>query len=145
MVEMMTLAQIDETLPNGFHDAEIERLDWNFQTNSAVLDIDFWVAIEEEDREKRRRGRIELQGIIFLSVGLPEPSELDPKPYHPSGTLQIDGMLASEEILPNLPKLLPYLPSGIEIFSFYVVNWNSFIHIAAAEAMLGWPDVQPVA
>ncbi len=62
----MKLAQIDEELPNGFYDAEIENLNWNFQTNSAVLEIDFWVATDDKDREKRRQGRLELQGIMFV-------------------------------------------------------------------------------
>ncbi|MFL6389829.1 MAG: hypothetical protein ACJ71U_20310 [Terriglobales bacterium] len=140
MMKAMTLAQIDEILPNGFHDAEIEQLIWNFQTNSAVLHIDFWIATEEKDREKCRRGRVELQGVLFLAVDPPEPRQLDPKPYHPSGTLQIDGMLTNERVFPCLPKLKSALPSGSEIFSFYVVNWNSFIHIAAAEATLVWSD-----
>jgi hypothetical protein len=140
MMKAMTLAQIDEILPNGFHDAEIEQLIWNFQTNSAVLDIDFWVATEEKEREKRRSGRVELQGVVFLTVNPPEPSELDPKPYHPSGTLQIDGVLTNESVFPDLPNLKSVLPQGTEVFSFYVVNWNSFIHIAASEATLVWSD-----
>ena len=134
----MTLVQIDEILPNGFHDAEIEQLIWNFQTNSAVLDIDFWVATEETDREKRRRGRVELQGIIFLAVDPPQPRQLDPKTYGLPGTLQIDGMLPNESIFPNLPNLLPCLPPKTEIFSFYVNNWNSFIHIANENSNLTW-------
>lgn len=143
MIEAMTLAQIDETLPNGFHDAEIEQLMWNFQTNSAVLDIDFWVATDKKEREKRRLGRVELQGILFVVVDPPQPRELDPKPYHPSGTLQIDGVLTNESVFPNLPKLKSALPPGTEIFSFYVINWNSFIHIAAAAAELIWAVEKP--
>ena len=142
MIKTMTLAQIDEILPNGFHDAAIEQLTWNFQRNSAVLDIDFWAAAEEKDREKRRRGRVELQGIIFLAVDPPQPRQLDPRPYRPSGTLQIDGMLTNEEIFPNLPQLLPKLPLGIEIFSLYVANWNSFIHIATEGANLTWLETE---
>ena len=140
MMKAMTLAQINEILPNGFHDAEIEQLIWSFQTNSAVLDIDFWVATEETEREKRRRGRVELQGVLFLAVDPPQPRQLDPKPYHPSGTLQIDGVLTNESVFPDLPNLKPALPQDTEIFSFYVVNWNSFIHIAAADATLVWSD-----
>jgi hypothetical protein len=139
-MKAMTLAQIDEILPNGFHDAKIEQLIWNFQTNSAVFNIEFWVATEEKEREKRQTGRVELQGVIFLAVDPPQPRQLDPKPYHPSGTLQIDGVLTNESIFPCLPTLKSALPHGIEIFSFYVVNWNSFIHIAATEAPIVWSD-----
>jgi len=138
----MTLAQIDEMLPNGFHDAEVEQFIWNFQQNSAVFDIDFWIATgDDHDREKRRRGRIELQEIAFIAIEPPDPRESDPRPYSSSlGTLQIDGSLADAKSFPQLPKLRPNLPADAEIFSFYVVNWNSFIHISAIKARLVWRD-----
>jgi hypothetical protein len=134
----MTLMQIDESLPNGFHDAEIEQLVWQFQTNSVLLDINFWVATEAADRETRRRGRVELQGVVFLIIDPPQPRELDPKIYQPSGTLQIDGLITNEKVFPSLPKVLPHLPPETAVFSFYVTNWNSFIHIAHQSANLTW-------
>jgi hypothetical protein len=133
----MTLTQIDAILPNGFHDAEIEQLVWNFQKCSAVFDIDFWVAETEQDREKRRRGKLALQGVVFISIEPPMPRLCDPKPYRCSGNLTIDGALAEENALPDLK---PALPLNTEIFRFYVDNWNSFIYIAAAEATLTWLD-----
>lgn len=138
----MNLAQIQEMLPNGFHDAEIAQLMWNFMTGSVSLDMDFWVACEEDrDRERRRRGKIELRRISFLAIEPPVPRASDPNPYSfASGTLQIDGVITSAEIFPTLPRLKPQLPEDTEVFSFYVVNWNSFIHIAAADAKLIWAD-----
>src|SRR5882672_7773179 len=134
----MTLSQIDKMLPNGFHDAEIEQLVWNFQKCSAVFDMDFWVAETEEDREKRRRGKLELHEIVFISIEPPVPRLSDPRPYRSSaGTLQIDGALAGEN---NFPDLKLTFPLDKEIFSFYVSNWNSFIYISASEATLTWVD-----
>jgi hypothetical protein len=37
----MTLADVEATLPNGFHDAEIMELVWNYQTNSASDKLSF--------------------------------------------------------------------------------------------------------
>ncbi len=136
----MTLAQIEELLPNGFHDAEVEQLIWNFQHGTAVFDMDFWIgSLEGPDREKRRRGRIELQSVTFLAMEPPEPRLYDPKPYRPSGTLQIDAG-PPDNIPDNLLKLKRELPPDAEIFSFYVENWNSYIHVSAADARLTWNE-----
>lgn len=137
----MTLAEINHSLPNGFHDAEITKFVWDFAAESAVFDIDLLIGgPETEDREERRAGRLELKGILFIAIDPPYPRELDPRPYKASGALQIDGVVTDEKILEVLPKLKPELPADTEIFSFYVVNSNSFIHIAAAEATLVWRD-----
>ncbi len=137
----MTLAEIHESLPNGFHDAEIRKFVWDFATESATFEIDLLIGVPEaEDREERRAGRLELRGILFIAIDPPYPGELDPRPYKPSGAFQIDGMVANEKIFEVLPKLKPELPPNTEIFSFYVVNSNSFIHIAAKEADWVWQD-----
>ena len=136
----MTLAQLNEILPNGFHDAEIERFIWDFRQDTAVVDINFWTATEEDqDHEKRQRGCVEIHKIVFIAVDPPDPRRSDPRPYRgSSGSLQIDGMVADDKIFPVLSQLKPDLPPNTEVFSFYVVNWNSFMHIAAAEARLTW-------
>ncbi|HEX2327864.1 MAG TPA: hypothetical protein VHN74_04005 [Candidatus Angelobacter sp.] len=48
-------------------------------------------------------------------------------------------MPANAEIFPALPRLTPDLAST-EVFSFYVSNWNSFIHIACADANIKWTE-----
>jgi hypothetical protein len=138
----MTLAEIDKILPNGFHDALVEKFTWNFQEESAVFDIDFLVGTPEsrDDDVWSRRGRIQLQGVLFISIDPPEPSDSDPKPFKPSGSFQIDGLEANDTVFPALPKLKPNLPLGTQIYSFYVANLNSFIHISAKNAALEWLD-----
>jgi hypothetical protein len=79
----MTLTQIDDELPNGFHDAEIEQIDWDLEHGSIVLDIDFWVATDDSERELRRKGRVELQEIFYFAIDPPAPRELDPKATSP--------------------------------------------------------------
>jgi hypothetical protein len=134
----MTLTEMDAILPNGFHDAQIERMTWDFQTNSAVFDVDFWVGSETSDREARRKSRIHLRNILFIAIDPPSPRDSDPKPYRfKPDSLAIDGEVANERIFPQLNFLKGKLPSDVEIFSFYVLNWNSFIHISA-EAELIW-------
>lgn len=138
----MKLAEIDEKLPNGFHDAEIEQLNWNFEAGLLIFDINFWVAVESgHDRNKRRKGKLELQKVSFLVIEPPELRMSDPKPLRGGvGALQVDGGPANEENFRDLSKLKANLSADTEIFSFYVVNWNSFIHVATDEAKLTWFD-----
>jgi hypothetical protein len=135
----MTLAEIEANLPNGFHDAEIEELVWNYRTDSASFTMKFWVPeATDQDIEIYRLGRLDLKDIVFMAIDPPHLRDLDPKSYKPSGALQIDGMTTTETIFPGLSKLKQQLPPETQIYSFYVVNWNSYIHIATGEAELVW-------
>lgn len=136
----MTLSDVEATLPNGFHDAEIAELVWDYRTNSASFMMELWVAEEgDESPEVYRTGRLDLKGIIFIMIDSPSPRELDPKPYkYASGALQIDGFKTTESMLPNLAALAATVSLAASPYSFYVANWNSYMHIAAKDAELVW-------
>ena len=135
----MTLIDIEELLPNGFHDAEIEELVWDYRENSASFTMQFWVPEEtDENPEIYRRGRLDLNGIMFIIIDAPCPREFDPPYKSSSGTLRIDGVQTTESLLPNLITLRQTVSPEISPYSFYVDNWNSYIHIAAKEAILAW-------
>ena len=136
----MTLEQLADSLPNGFHDAEVEELVWNFRTNSASFSMTLWVPEEiSENPETYRAGQLEVKDIVFIAIDPPFPSDLGPKPYKAKPeTLSIDGMTTNADIFPNLSVLRQKIPADVEIYSLYVANWNSFIHIAAKEACLTW-------
>ena len=105
--------------------------------------MNFWAATDEADIDKRRPGTLALSGVIFISVDPPNPRDLDPKPLHARQEgIQIDSMPANAEIFHALPRLTADLPPGTEVFSFYVSNWNSFIHIACADARIIWGEEQ---
>ena len=135
----MTLVEIEANLPNGFHDAEIEELVWNYRTDSASFTMKLWVPkATDQEIEIYRLGRLDVKDILFMAIDPPHPRDSDPKPYKPSGSLQIDGVATTETIFPGSTKLKQQLPSETQIYSFYVVDWNSYIHIAAGEAELVW-------
>jgi len=55
-----------------------------------------------------------------------------------SGAMDIDGVPTSATILPSLPALVRN-PSDVQKFySLYVYDWNSYIHLACAEAIIEW-------
>jgi hypothetical protein len=131
----MTLADIEELLPNGFHDAEIEQFIWDYRTNSASFTLELWVAEDgDQSLEVYRRGRLELKEIIFIMIDPP-----DTGPYrHSRGRLRIDGLATTESILPSFARLMGTVTPHVNPYSFYVDNWNSYIHIAAKESELIW-------
>lgn len=135
----MTLAEVEATLPNGFHDAEIEEFVWDYRRNSASFQMELWVAEEgDESLEVYRAGRLDLNGVIFIMIDPPCPGELELPYKYASGTLQIDGIETTESMLPNLTALAETVSPDARPYSFYVVNWNSYMHIAAKEAELVW-------
>jgi hypothetical protein len=136
----MKLSEIHDLLPNGFHDAEVLQFGWNFVKGTAFFDVSFWISsLEGQDSEQRRKGRIELHQILFISFDPPSLRQSDPKPYRSSGgSLQIDGFLADETNFPGFNSHKKEISPDTEIFTFYVSNWNSFIRIAAADANLVW-------
>ncbi|HLJ89517.1 MAG TPA: hypothetical protein VKZ53_22095 [Candidatus Angelobacter sp.] len=139
----MTLSEIAEILPNGFHDAEVEEFQWSYSTNSAVFKMTMWTATElDEDPEKYRRASIELNRILLIAIDPPMLTKDRLLDGARSGTLQIDGVPANEEIFPGLRHLKANLPADADVYSFYVNNWNSYIHVAAQQAKLTWLDEQ---
>jgi hypothetical protein len=80
----MTLAEVEATLPNGFHDAEIMELTWNYQINSASFIMQLWVAEKTDlSLEVYRAARLDVKDIVFIAMDPPCPEEFG------SQTLQV--------------------------------------------------------
>jgi hypothetical protein len=142
MKGQMNLSQVADNLPNGFHDAEIDEILLDCQKSSAQIRLRIWVSTEESQPDVYKPAVIRLYGVLFFVIDPHSREELGPPPFGPSeGSWGIDGVVTTEDIMPSLKTLRQYLPSGIEPYSFYVENSNSFIHIAAAEATLTWLDL----
>jgi hypothetical protein len=128
----MTLKEIEQTLPNGFHDSELSNLCIDYITRTLKMNISVWIGDMEKDgdeREKYRGASIELSGLQFCVLGTPD----ERYEFASSKPLRVDM---------GSPKEKPYLPTNIPkeafIESFFVNEWNSFIHIAALNAKLIW-------
>lgn len=128
----MTLEELENTLPNGLHDAEIERIAIDYAARELTLEVSVWVGSmdDSERREAYKNGRIEISGLLFLVM---EP----PDPKYPFGTLglTVDGCDMSK----NLHiELLQSVPAGSFVRSLWVNEWNAFIHVAAKSANIVW-------
>lgn len=127
----MTIFQIDQELPNGFHDALIHRITLDYQSDEVNIDISIWTgsmdSAEDSEREQYSRGTLVLLQMKYFSIEQPGNRAAHDKLCN----LRID--LCDDPERPNLP-----FPdqSGNFYGSFYVVRWNSFIHFSAKDARL---------
>lgn len=129
----MTLEELEDTLPNGLHDAEVRTVAVDYQERKLALDVAVWVGNMDDPPERReayKNGRIEIGGLLFLVMEPPDSRY----PFQ-VGDLRIDGCDNSKKLDAALLKSLP--PDAF-FRSLWVNEWNAFIHIAARTAEIAW-------
>ena len=136
----MTLEDLENTLPNGLHDAEVHKLSVDYVGRTLTLDLSVWVGDMDDPPERReayRAGRIEISGLQFFVVEPPDPRY----PFADALGLTIDGCDMSKN-LNN--EVVASLPDGAFVRSLWVNQWNAFMHIAATKAEILWRDEEIV-
>jgi len=132
----MTLDEIAATLPNGFHDAELQTVAIDYPTSEARLILDLWIGDmggTEAERESYRLAEVTLSGLAFW---ISEPPDAR-YPYSDIGAHRID--IGSVDTLKSKrPAELPPAPIGTFTNWIYVTDWNAFIYFAAKRASLEW-------
>lgn len=135
----MTLEDLADTLPNGFHDAHISSVSIDYVKRDARLIIDLWVGVPSEDQELReayRQGELKLAGLLYWVIEPPDANY----PYGESRQLWVDGgALESASFKPSV-KLPEPLPDGAFASWFFVQHWNSFMYVSAMDASLEWME-----
>ena len=137
----MTLAELADSLPNGFHDSALKGFSVDYGNRIARMEFSLMVGQPDDPagiRDNCRDATIELLGMRFLLVSAPDANEsLD------CGTEVwiVDGY-ETDEILSYCkeldPKLLQSFTPDVFAFSFYVNDWNSYIHVAAKDCKMQW-------
>ena len=126
----MTIEEIAQTLPNGFHDSTILSVRLNYEQRTAEIDMEIWVSGSvDTDPEQYRRSTLLIFDLIYFVIEPPGP----PNASHDAPTLVDGGSTELEQFGNTLPKPLP---DGAFTYWFFVSNWNAFIHVAALRAEL---------
>lgn len=126
----MTLSELDDTLPNGLHDAYLTGLSVFYDQGTASLKVKLLVSGSGE-KARHKDAEIRLAGLVALVVEGPEQA------LRSSGPLGISSFETSEQHYPGLSRFSQEV-KGL-FHSLYVEDpWNSFIHIAAASADVIW-------
>lgn len=125
----MTIEELEDTLPNGFHDAFLVGIEVDFVEGkcSVMLDVD----ADDPDPEVFRRVKLQLSGLCLFIADPPDLRE----PFS-SGSIWTCGYPTSEQMLPNLELYRKSAPTGAFFYSFFLHHYNCFIHLAATDAEL---------
>src|SRR5713101_1457909 len=113
----MTLDEIQKSLPNGFHDAELRSLMIDHEAQQGKLDLLILVGTPDRvtyvEREAYRPARLTLLGLQFCVIDPPEAAY----PYAERGSVSIDAG-------PGQPSTsmreLPSLSDGVFLHWIYV-------------------------
>jgi len=131
----MTIEEIEMSLPNGLHDANLARLDIDYVNRETRfhIQIDVSDAESEDSSVQHRLGYLTLSGLLYCVVEPPDPQY----PYGNNSGLWITSSapVTSEDVLAKLPGPLP---QGAFIHYLFVNDWNSFIYVAAMDARFEW-------
>jgi hypothetical protein len=134
----MTLEQLEDSLPNGFHDADIESITVDYVSKSAVLRMNLWTgdldAANEQEREACRRAELHLSDLVYFVIEPPD-SKSD---FKKKGGVWVTAGRHEEGKAPLPPVAAELLPAGGFAHWFFVIDWNSFISVAAMNAELRW-------
>jgi len=132
----MTLKDIEESLPNGLHDAQVRRVEIDYEERTAKFLLLLWTgdlsSDEEGIRERYEKGELIIRNFIYCVIEPPDPTY----PYAKATTITIGAGSATEEPIITETRLPQELPEGAFAYWFFVNEWNSFIHIAAMDASL---------
>jgi len=137
---MTTLREIQESLPNGFHDALLDEVTVSLVSNSVTMALQVWVgdlnSKARDEREAYKKAIVRLNGIVYFILDPPGENQ----EFSNFSAARIDGGEAISESAILSPKPLCILPEGAFAYWFYVEPWNSFIHVAALSASIEWAD-----
>jgi|GEM_PF-2778934 len=126
----MTLSELDDSLPNGLHDAYLLGITVSFAERTASLFVSLLVS-EVGESVRYERAEIRLTGLLAFVVEGPE-RRIDQGV--PLGICSFD---TTEE---HYPALSRFGEEDQRLFhSLYVEPpWNGFMHVAAEEAEINW-------
>jgi hypothetical protein len=133
----MTLEDIDQTLPNGFHDATISEITHNYIHATLKFKIEVLVGLPDmppQDRSRYRQAELLFRGVLFCII---ESPDFESAFKHP-GKLWFSFSRMEPQTIPE--ELAKTIPSQALCYSFFVLDWHSSIHVAVADVELSWLD-----
>jgi hypothetical protein len=133
----MTFKEVAASLPNGFHDAELQRFEMDYVHRSLRFDLLVWIGDMDDSRRRElyRQARLTLDDVAFLVI---EPPDIT-YPWLKAGCIRID---AGEGQPPQSSSTLPVAPAGTRTIWMYLGELNRFLLFSAGNASLEWTGPQ---
>jgi hypothetical protein len=134
----MTFAEAASSLPNGFHDAELQLFEMDYVHRTLRFDLLVWIGDMDDSRRRElyRPARLTLDDVAFLVI---EPPDVN-YPWSKAGRIRID---AGEGQPPQSSSSLPVAPAGTRTTWVYLGEMNTFVLFSSGNASLEWtgPEV----
>ncbi|MGH9423339.1 MAG: hypothetical protein ACRD3J_25420 [Thermoanaerobaculia bacterium] len=129
----MTFNEVAASLPNGFHDAELQRFEMDYVHRTLRFDLVVWIGKMDDSRRRElyRPARLTLDDVAFLVI---EPPDVN-YPWLKAGRIAID---AGEGQPPESSTGLPAAPAGARTAWMYLGDLNRFLLFCAGSASLEW-------
>ena len=127
----MNLEEIENSLPNGFHDALIEGISVDYVARTIVISMQLSVggpSDDENEREAYCEGLLTISQFLLCVIEPPDRQY----PYANPEAVRVNSGPGN----PQAEPFLQDLPPGTFSHWFYVNEWNSFIYIVARGAKL---------
>lgn len=130
----MNFEEVANTLPNGFHDAELRRFEMDYVQRKLHFDLDVWIGDMHnppEAREIYRPSRVTVEKVAFLVIEPPDAS----CPWQEPGTITVD---AGEGLPCQASSILPEIPAGSQMTWMYMDALNRYLLFAGGKTSLEW-------
>lgn len=136
----MTIEEISNSLPNGFHDSEICSIHLDYEKAEAtfLIDIDLWSPSVEKE-ESIRQGVLKLKELLYFVIESPPVSLLKDDTFN-KGKLWVTSDSSDFSQLKEGPQLPEPLPDGSFRRWFFLSSHNCFMYVAAMDASFQWKE-----
>ena len=132
----MNLEELERSLPNGLHDAELLGFQADFLTRQAILEVNIDIGgIEPTDDPPEgtcRRASLAFSGLHCFIVDTPDGDS--------QGRMEQSMMSSGMGQPRTAPIQMPSVPHDCFLCWIFVSRWNSFIRIAARSVDIEWKD-----
>jgi len=130
----MTLEDLDNTLPDGLHDAQLRRIIRNIENATLRLDVKIAIGVAEDDERKLqyRDAAIDFQGVQYFISEYPDSASV----FRDPGCVWWRFSRSEVGVIPE--ELDSLLPPELLRYSFFVREWYASFHVAAKDVSFGW-------
>ncbi len=129
----MTIEELENMLPNGFHDSFLVAVTVDFASGTGCIELD--VDYDDPDPKVFRRMKLRLKGLSLFIVDPPDVRNALSFDHR----IWVRGYETDENILPNLASYRNNAPTGSFFYSFFLDKHNCYLHLAATDAALEPP------
>jgi hypothetical protein len=129
----MTFEEAAASLPNGFHDAELQSFGMDYVQRKLQFDLVVWIGDMDDSRRREiyRPARLTVDDVAFLVIEPPDGNYR----FLNAGTIRID---AGQGRPWQSSSSLPDLPAGLPITWMYLAELNAFLLFSGGSMSLLW-------